>query len=139
VATWLLKTEPGTYGFDDLVREKRARWDGVANPVALRNLRAAAVGDAIVVYHTGDQKAAVGLAEVARAAYPDPEAVDGRLVVIDIVPVRRFQRPVTLAQIKAAREFAGSPLVKQGRLSVVPLTDAQARWVVQLGGDLGDR
>ena len=81
---WLLKTEPSTYGYDDLEREGRAVWDGVANPVALRNLRAMKEGDRVVVYHTGDEKAAVGLAEVVRAAYPDPKAGDPKLVVVDL-------------------------------------------------------
>ena len=77
---WLLKTEPGTYSYDDLEREGRTRWDGVTNPVALRNLRAMKAGDRVVVYHTGDEKSAVGLAEVTREAYPDPKAKDPRLL-----------------------------------------------------------
>lgn len=129
---WLLKTEPSTYGYDDLEKEGRATWDGVANPVALRNLRAMKEGDRVVVYHTGDEKAAVGLAEVVRAAYPDPKAKDARLVVVDLKPKGRLAQPVTLAQIKTLDVFADSPLVKQGRLSVVPLTAPQ--WKALTGG-----
>ncbi len=122
---WLLKTEPTTYAYADLEREGRAVWDGVANPVALRNLKAMKAGDQVVVYHTGDEKAAVGIAEVTKAAYPDPKAGDPKLVVVDLKPVKRLARPVTLAEIKKSAVFADSPLVTQGRLSVVPLTAAQ--------------
>ncbi len=120
---WLLKTEPSVYSYDDLEREGRTRWDGVRNPAALRNLRAMKVGDRLFVYHTGDEKAVVGLAEVVKAAYPDPK--DRRWVVVDVEPRGRLKRAVTLAEIKALGEFADSPLVRQGRLSVVPLRAAQ--------------
>jgi predicted RNA-binding protein with PUA-like domain len=129
---WLLKTEPSTYGYDDLEREGRAVWDGVTNPVALRNLRAMKEGDRVVVYHTGDEKAAVGLAEVVRAAYPDPKAGDAKLVVVDLKPKGRLASPVSLADIKKMPLFAESPLVRQGRLSVVPLDAAQ--WKALSGG-----
>jgi predicted RNA-binding protein with PUA-like domain len=122
---WLVKTEPGTYGYDDLEREGRAVWDGVSNPVALKNLRAMKVGDPVVVYHTGDERAAVGLAEVVREAYPDPKGKDARLVVVDLQAKGRLPEPVTLDTIKRLPEFADSPLVRQGRLSVVPLTAPQ--------------
>jgi predicted RNA-binding protein with PUA-like domain len=122
---WLLKTEPSTYSWDDLEREKTAVWDGVSNPVALKNLAAMQAGDDAVIYHTGDQKAVVGLARVTKAAYPDPKAKDPKLLVIEIAPLRRLSRPVTLQEIKADPAFRESPLVRQGRLSVVPLTEAQ--------------
>jgi predicted RNA-binding protein with PUA-like domain len=122
---WLLKTEPGAYSYADLERERRAVWDGVKNPVALRNLRAMKRGEGAIVYHTGDEKAAVGVAEIVREAYPDPKAKDERLLVIELVPRRRLAAPVTLALIKASALFKDSPLVRQGRLSVVPLTAAQ--------------
>ena len=122
---WLLKTEPGTYSYDDLEKEGGTRWDGVTNPVALRNLKAMKAGDRVVVYHTGDEKSAVGLAEVTREAYADPK--DKRLPVVDIAPRGRLARPVTLAEIKAQAVFAESPLVRQPRLSVVPLTAEQMR------------
>ena len=126
---WLLKTEPSTYGYDDLEREGRAVWDGVTNPVALRNLRAMKSGDRAFVYHTGDEKAVVGRARVVKAAYPDPKDKSGRLVVVDLEPAGRLARPVTLETIKTLPVFADSPLVRQGRLSVVPLTAEQVRAV----------
>ena len=121
---WLLKTEPSAYSYADLEREGRTRWDGVKNPVAVRNLRDMKVGEEAFVYHTGDEKAVVGTARVVRAAYPDPKG-NPRLSVIDIEAAGRLARPVTLAEIKAAATFADSPLVRQGRLSVGPLTRAQ--------------
>jgi len=134
MTVWLLKTEPSTYSFDDLLRDRRTRWDGVKNPVALRNLRAAETGDAVVLYHTGDEKAAVGLAEVVRPAYPDPGAKDGRMVVIDIAAKKRLARPVPLAALKGHRAFATSPLARQGRLSVVPLDEKQFDALLDLAG-----
>lgn len=122
---WLLKTEPSTYSWDDLVREKTAVWDGVSNPVALRNLAAMKPGDDALIYHTGDEKAVVGLARVTKAAYPDPKAKDPKLLVVELAPVKPVTRQVTLAEIKADALFRDSPLVRQGRLSVVPLTDDQ--------------
>jgi len=122
---WLLKTEPTAYGYDDLEREGRAVWDGVSNPAALKNLRGMKEGDGVVVYHTGDERAAVGLGEVVRTAYPDPKKGDPRLVVVDLVPRGRFKRAVTLHEIKSLALFKDSPLVRQGRLSVVPLTAPQ--------------
>jgi len=122
---WLLKTEPSEYGYESLEKEGRTRWDGVSNPAALRNLASMKVGDQLLVYHTGKEKAAVGRAEVVRAAYPDPRWKGGKIVVVDIEPRGRLVRPVTLAEIKALPVFGDSPLVRQGRLSVVPLTAAQ--------------
>jgi len=122
---WLLKTEPSAYGYDSLEKEGRTRWDGVSNPVALRNLASMKEGDRLIVYHTGKEKAAVGRAEVVRAPYPDPRWKGGKIVVVDIEPRGRLARPVALAELKALPVFADSPLVRQGRLSVVPLTAAQ--------------
>jgi predicted RNA-binding protein with PUA-like domain len=130
MAYWLLKTEPSTYSFADLVREKQTRWDGIRNPVALKHLRTAVAGDRALVYHTGDEKAAVGDAELVSAAYDDPK--DPKLAVIDLRAGAPLARPVTLAQLKAEPLFADSPLVKQGRLSFVPLTDAQWKRVQAL-------
>ena len=122
---WLLKTEPSAYSYSDLEGEGRAVWDGVKNPGALRNLREMKRGERVVVYHTGDEKAAVGVAEVVREAYADPKAKDARLLVVELVPKRRLARPVSLAEMKASPVFVGSPLLRQGRLSVVKLTPAQ--------------
>ncbi len=122
---WLLKTEPSSYSYADLEREGETVWDGVKNPAALRNLKAMKPGDRVVVYHTGDEKAAIGLAEVTKAAYRDPKGKYPALVVVDLKAVARLTRPVTLAEMKANPAFKESPLVRQGRLSVVPLTAEQ--------------
>ncbi len=134
MTAWLLKTEPTAFSFDDLVRAGIEPWDGVANAAALQNLRAAQVGEPCVIYHTGDERQAVGLAEVVRTAYPDPKQTDPRLVVIDIRVGARLPRPVRLDQIKADPRFAESALVRQGRLSVVPLSDVQYRAILELAG-----
>jgi predicted RNA-binding protein with PUA-like domain len=130
---WLLKTEPSEFSYGDLEKKGRTAWDGVRNPVALKNLGAMKAGDRAFVYHTGGEKAVVGRAEVVRAAYPDPKAKDARLVVVDVKATGRLKRPVTLAEIKALAVFAESPLVRQGRLSVVPLTAAQAKAIEGAG------
>jgi predicted RNA-binding protein with PUA-like domain len=125
VSYWLLKTEPEEYSYADLARDQRAEWDGVTNPVAQRNMRAMQVGDECIVYHTGDHRETVGVARVTRAGYPDPSDANGKRVLVDLAPVRELERKTNLAAIKANPLFADSPLVRQGRLSVVPLTDAQ--------------
>jgi len=130
---WLLKTEPGDYNYDALEKAGRARWDGVRNPAAIRNLAAMKLGERVFVYHTGDEKAVVGTAEVVRSAYPDPKYPEGKLLVVDIEARGRLARPVTLAEIKALAEFRDSPLVRQGRLSVVPLTATQWKALEALG------
>jgi predicted RNA-binding protein with PUA-like domain len=132
MAAWLFKTEPSDFSFDDLAKTKSARWDGVRNPVALKHLAAAEAGDTVVVYHTGNEKRAVGLAKVVRAPYPDP--VHDKLVVLDLAAEAPLPEPVTLAALKAEPLFADSPLVKIGRLSVVPLTAAQLARLRKLGG-----
>jgi predicted RNA-binding protein with PUA-like domain len=128
---WLLKTEPSEFSYADLERAGHAVWDGVSNPVALRNMRAMKRGEGAIIYHTGGEKAAVGVARVTKEAYPDPRSRNPRLVVVDLEAVGSLARPVSLAEIKALPVFAGSPLVKQGRLSVVALTAEQWR---ALGG-----
>ncbi|HET8713776.1 MAG TPA: EVE domain-containing protein [Gemmatimonadales bacterium] len=131
---WLVKTEPSTYSYDDLAREQTAVWDGVKNPVALRNLRSMHPGDQVLVYHTGDEKAVVGWATVVSAPYADPKKKDARLFVIDLKAHRRLPRPVTLAQIKADKTFADLPIVRQGRLSVSPVTAPQWSKLLKLAG-----
>lgn len=131
---WILKTEPSTYSFDDLEREKAAVWDGVRNNLALKHLRQMQPGDEVLIYHTGDEKAAVGLARVASAPYPDPKAKDPKLVVVDIRAAGRLPQPVPLSVIKADRAFADFALVRMSRLSVVPATPAQWKRLLKLGG-----
>ncbi len=133
MAFWILKTEPSTYSFADLQKAKRAVWDGVANPVALKNLRAMAVGDEAMIYHTGDEKAVVGLARVVRAAYADPKQDDPRLVVVDLEAGKPMPTPVTLKAIKADPVFAELALVRQGRLSVVPVPAALWTRLLDMG------
>ncbi len=125
MACWILKTEPTTYAFDRLVAEKTTVWDGVSNPVAVRNIRSMAKGDLVCIYHTGKEKACVGLAEVAGAPGPDPKDATGRLAVVPLKAGRALATPVTLAAIKAAPAFRDSPLVRAPRLSVVPVSAAQ--------------
>ena len=122
---WLLKTEPTTYGWADLARERRATWDGVSNPVALGHLRAMRKGDEAFVYHTGGEKAIVGIARVASDPYPDPKLSDPKRVVVDLEPIRPLARAVTLASVKADKRFADFALVRQSRLSVMPVTAVQ--------------
>ena len=131
---WLVKTEPTSYSYADLEREETVVWDGVKNPVALRNLRAMHPGDQVLVYHTGDEKAVVGWATVISAPYTDPKKKDPRLVVIDLKAHRRLPQPVTLSQIKSDKTFADLPIVRQGRLSVSPVTAAQWSRVLKLSG-----
>jgi predicted RNA-binding protein with PUA-like domain len=118
---WLLKTEPSTYSYADLERAGRAVWDGVANAVALKHLRAVEAGDGLLVYHTGDEKAVVGIARAVSGAYPDPQANDAKLVVIEIAPIRALPRPVPLAQVKGDPACAEFELVRLPRLSVMPV------------------
>jgi predicted RNA-binding protein with PUA-like domain len=120
--SWLLKTEPSTYSFDDLVRDKRTTWDGVSNPVALSHLRAMRKGDQAFVYHTGAEKAIVGIARIAGDPRPDPKLDDPRLVVVELEPVRALRKPVSLAAVKADRRFADFALVRISRLSVMPVS-----------------
>ena len=121
---YLLKTEPSTYSFSDLQREKTTVWDGVSNPVALKNLRAMKPGERLVIYHTGDEKSAVGTASVVSV-----DASDERNTQVKIKVGKALAKPVTLAEAKASDVFSESPLVRQGRLSVVPLNEAQFRFL----------
>jgi predicted RNA-binding protein with PUA-like domain len=127
VAYWLLKTEPDDYSYETLEAEGATRWDGVRSPAALGHIRKMRPGDRAVIYHTGGVRAAVGLAEVTGEPYADPEGDNPQLAVVDVRAAGRLSRPVTLGTLKADPLFAESPLVKIGRLSVVPLTEAQFR------------
>lgn len=133
MAHWILKTEPSTYSFADLVKAGTTAWDGVANPVALRNLREMAVGDEVLIYHTGDEKAVVGHAQVVKAAYPDPKQDDPKLVAVDLKAGKPIASPVTLKAIKADPAFADLALVRQGRLSVVPVPDPLWTRLLKMG------
>lgn len=135
---WILKTDTDTYSFDDLVRDRRTVWDGVSNALALKHLRAMAKGDPVMIYHSGDDKAIVGLATIVSDPYPDPKAKDPRLVVVDIQAGERLPTPVSLATIKADPAFAELGLVRMSRLSVVPAAPAQWRRLLTLAGGTPD-
>jgi predicted RNA-binding protein with PUA-like domain len=124
MADFLLKTEPSTYSFANLQADKQTQWDGVHNPVALRKLGSMKAGDRLVIYHTGDEKAAVGTATVVSIDNGDPKNP-----IMELKAGKSIAKPVTLATIKANKLFGDSPLVQQGRLSVVPLTAAQYKFL----------
>ncbi len=122
---WLFKEEPTHYSFDDFAADRKTVWSGVKNPLAQKHLHAIRKGDRIFYYHTGDEKAIVGVAKALGDAYPDPGDGTGRLAVVDIAPVKKLRRPVTLAEIKADAAFKTFPLVRIARLSVMPVSDAE--------------
>jgi predicted RNA-binding protein with PUA-like domain len=131
---WIVKTEPSTYSFDELERTGKTVWDGVRNNLALKHLREMKPGDRVLVYHTGEEKAVVGIAEVVSPAYPDPKARDPKLSVVELKAAGRLARPVPLAEIKKDRAFADLALVRIGRLSVLPASADQFRRLLKLGG-----
>jgi len=120
---WLFKTEPGEYSYDDLEREKKGVWDGVSNNLALKNLREVRLGDQILIYHSGNDKAIIGMAEAVSDPYPDPKEGDEKLVVINLKPKRRFTTQVTLTDIKNNEALKDFDLVRLPRLSVMPIKD----------------
>ena len=122
---WLLKTEPSSYSFADLQREQVTTWNGVANPTALRHLRAMKNGDQAMVYHTGAEKAVVGIARIVSNPYTDPALNDPKRVVVDLAPVRTLPKPIQLSAVKADGRFADFALVRIPRLSVMPVTQEQ--------------
>jgi len=129
---WLLKSEPSEYSFADLERDGRAVWDGVRNPVALKHMRQVEPGDEAFFYHTGKERAIVGIAQVESAAYADPEADDERIVVFEVSPQRRLDQPVSLSSIKAAGEFVGWELARVPRLSVMPVAEDDWRRILAM-------
>ena len=131
---WILKTEPSTYSFEDLLRDKKATWDGVSNLQALSYIRKMAKGDQVFIYHTGDSKSIVGLAEITSEAYPDPKLKDPKLVVVDLIPKQKVAREVSLAQVKAEPKFAELKLVRQSRLSVIPVPEAMWKLLLKMAG-----
>lgn len=121
MAHWLLKTEPDCYGWGNLARDKRTAWDGVANNTALKHLRSMKKGDDAIIYHTGSERCAVGIAQIVSNPYPNPKEEDEKLVVVDLKPTRKLARAVHLDEIKADKVFAGWDLLRIGRLSIVPV------------------
>jgi predicted RNA-binding protein with PUA-like domain len=122
---WLFKEEPTHYGFDELVKDKKTMWSGVKNPLAQKHLRSVRKGDRIFYYHTGDEKAVVGICKALGDAYADPGDKSGKGSVVDVAPVQKLGRPVTLAEIKADSSFRDFPLVRISRLSVMPVSDTE--------------
>jgi predicted RNA-binding protein with PUA-like domain len=131
---WILKTEPSTYGFSDLVRDRRTRWEGVSNAVALKHLRSMLEGDDALIYHTGNSKSLIGLARIVSAPYPDPSQQDERLVVVDVEAGKALPREVSLAEIKADPAFKDLGLVRLSRLSVVPVEPDQWKRLLAMAG-----
>jgi predicted RNA-binding protein with PUA-like domain len=129
---WLVKEEPEHYSYDDLVRDGRTSWTGVRNPLAQKHLRSMKKGDRLFFYHTGKEKAVVGIARAAGDPYPDPADKSGALHAVDVAPVKKLKAPVTLAAIKADRRFAQLPLTRMPRLSVMPVSDDEWDAIVEM-------
>lgn len=127
---WLVKTEPETFSWDDLVRDKKTVWDGVRNFQARSNLKAMKPGDVVFIYHTGDEKSIIGLAKIVKEAYPDPK--DKAWVVVEISADKKLKKPVSLAQIKSTKKLSNMVLVKASRLSVQPVREDEFKLVIEL-------
>jgi predicted RNA-binding protein with PUA-like domain len=134
MAYWLLKSEPSAYSWDRFVADGRTNWDGVKNAQALNNLRAMQPGDRVFFYHSNEGKDIVGVAEIVRSFYPDPNDKSGKLGMVDIKPVEPVARPVTLAEMKARPELAGMALIRQSRLSVCPVSDREWAAICEMAG-----
>ena len=122
---WLFKEEPSSYNFDKLLKDGKTTWTGVKNALAQKNLHAVKKGDRIFFYHTGNEKAVIGIARALGDAYPDPADKTGKAAVVDIAPEATLARPVTLAEIKTSSAFPGFPLIRLSRLSVMPVSDRE--------------
>ncbi len=135
MAYWLLKTEPDCYSWDDLKRDKKTVWDGVSNALALKHIRSMKKGDQAVIYHTGKERQAVGLATIVSDPYPDPKEEDEKLVVVDIKIDKPLKQPVTLSDFKADPAFEGFDLIRISRLSVVPVPEKMWKHMLKLAND----
>lgn len=135
MAYWLIKSEPSTYSWDQLVKDKQTFWDGVRNYAARNNLKAMKKGDELFFYHSNEGVEIVGIAKLAKEYYPDPTTDDDTWVVVDIKPVRKLKNPVSLTQIKADKRLADMALVRLGRLSVQPVTEKEWEMVLELAGE----
>ena len=129
---FLLKTEPTVYSYDDLVRDRKTVWDGVSNFAALKHIRSMKKGDIAFVYHTGNEKQVVGIAKIVSDPFPDPKAKDKKLVVFELQPSERLKNPVTLASVKARKEFKNFSLVRIPRLSVMPVSADEWEMIVAM-------
>jgi len=131
---WLVKQEPSSYSWLDFKKEGKTNWSGVRNYTARNNLRKMRQGDEVLFYHSGEEKSAVGVARVKRPAYPDPTSSEGDWSAVDLVPIKALARPVTLAEIKQAPRLRKMQLIRQSRLSVMPLTKSEFESVLKMGG-----
>jgi predicted RNA-binding protein with PUA-like domain len=136
-AYWILKTEPSVYSYADLERDSSTVWDGISNNAALKHMRSMQPGDLALIYHTGDERRAVGLAELTSGPYPNPQLVNEKLIVVDVRALRALPRPIDLAAIKADPFFATFTLVREGRLSVVPVSAEQWARLMGMAGEPG--
>ena len=132
---WLVKQEPESYSWDNFVRDRGTSWTGVRNYTARNNLRKMQKGEMVLFYHSGEQKAVVGIAKVNRTAYTDSTATEGDWSTVDLVPVRRLARPVTLAEIKGSRSLQELPLIRQSRLSVMPIGEPEFHKILEMSGN----
>ncbi len=136
MAHWLVKSEPGTYSWSQMVADKRTHWNGVRNFQAAANLKKMAVGDTCLFYHSGEERAVVGVVEIAKTYYPDPSDKTGTFGMVDVKAMKPLKKPVTLGQIKAEADLAGIALVRQSRLSVMPIDDKAWAKILKLGGGM---
>jgi len=134
---WLVKQEPSSYSWSDFVAEGETSWTGVRNYTARNNLRNMREGDEALFYHSGEEKAVVGIAKVTRTAHPDPTAKEGDWSTVNLAPIKPLRRPVTLREIKANQRLKGIPLVRQSRLSVMPLTETAFREILKMADQGG--
>jgi predicted RNA-binding protein with PUA-like domain len=134
MAYWLVKSEPSSYAWERLVKEGRAHWDGVRNHQAAANLKAMKLGDRAFFYHSGEGLAVVGIAEITKTAYPDPSDKTGKFVMVDLKPVTALKQPVSLADIKAEPRLKEIALIRQSRLSVMPIEAAAWKLICKMGG-----
>jgi predicted RNA-binding protein with PUA-like domain len=132
---WLVKSEPDTYAYADLERDGRTVWDGVRNHAAAGHLKAMKIGDQVFFYHSQQGKDVVAIAQVAKEAFPDASDPTGRFVAVELTPVRKLKRPVTLADMKANPALADMAMLRQGRLSVSPVTDAEWAAILKMAGE----
>jgi len=135
MACWLVKSEPNTYAFADLQRDGRTVWDGVRNNAAALHLKAMKTGDEVLYYHSQEGLAVVGVAKVAKEAFPDASDPSGRFVAVELTPVRPLPRPVTLAEMKAQPALAGMEMLRQSRLSVSPVRPEEWATILQMAGE----
>lgn len=132
---WILKSEPTTYSFDNLVNDKKATWDGIRNPQALIHIRSMKKKDLAMIYHSNEGKCIVGIAEIVSEPYPDPKLKETKFTVIDLVPKYKLKKQVTLSEIKANAKFAELKLVKQSRLSVIPVPEVMWKELLRMAGE----